>query len=213
MEDMKTKVCKFLRWTKDTHKPKDQQDFAIEAGFGYGTAPGQGDGDGTGVGEGYPEFYGIVSINGHSIYDIDGIPTIIYSIKGDYAKGAILRVDMTLQDCWIARHGTSYSHEIKLRDAVQSALQKDLRNYPLSRRIQEFKSEYPTLNSKIKGSDFYVWHNALTGSCKLGRDNFKETYGLDPEKYYEVNYLLELCESSYRSDVIRRLIRSYGGEA
>lgn len=64
------------------------------SGYGYGFGDGSGDGYGFGDGEGYGDGSGdgsgirIVRYGNQKVYDIDGIPTIVYCIKGNYAKGS-----------------------------------------------------------------------------------------------------------------------------
>lgn len=48
---------------------------------------GCGYGDGSGNGYGYGSGYGIKSINGYNVYEVDSIPTILTHIHGNIAKG------------------------------------------------------------------------------------------------------------------------------
>ena len=82
------------------------------SGYGYGSGSGSGDGDGSG--DGVKEF------NGRKVYDIDSVRTLIYAVKGDAARGAVLRNDMTLRDCWIAKRGNFFSHGDTLHEAVEA---------------------------------------------------------------------------------------------
>lgn len=68
---------------------------------GYGTGNGCGSIDGSGDGSG--DSAGIKSYNGHNVYTIDDTQTIIYSIFGNCAYGAILNCDLTTTPCYIAK--------------------------------------------------------------------------------------------------------------
>ena len=59
---------------------------------GSGSGDGSGSGSGSGSGDGYGDGYGdgIKEINGQRVYMIDGVPTLIDRVRGDYAKGSIL---------------------------------------------------------------------------------------------------------------------------
>jgi hypothetical protein len=210
MEDLVSKVVDFL----SAHKV-----YSLEVpislpdqphGWGYGWIAGQGDGDGTGSGDTGSDFIqGIKEFDGHEVHYIDGMPTVITSVKGDYAQGYVILHDLTTSNCWIARSGDCYAHGETLKEAVNDAIHKRIHQYPLSERIQKFKEEYPSLDSKIKGAAFYSWHHELTNSCKFGRDQFKNDNDLDPDAEYEVRYLIDLCINSYRSDIIKRLRKIY----
>ena len=95
-------------------------------GSGYGYGDGHGNGDGSGYGYGYG--YGILNYNGHKVYMIDSVPTLIYSVHSNYAKGAILKDDLTLQPCFIAKVGNSFAHAETLKKAFADATGKELEN-------------------------------------------------------------------------------------
>lgn len=101
--------------------------LAVGDGYGYGS--GDGDGDGYGSGDGVKEF------NGHKVYDIDNVPTLIYSVKGDAAKGAVLGEDLTLKDCWIAKRGNFFAHGDTLHAAVEAVEAKCRETAPLPLRM------------------------------------------------------------------------------
>ena len=89
--------------------------------YGYGSGDGSGDsfGDGSGSGSGYGSGYGygygygdgkkIASISGQKIYDIDGVPTAIYRVKGNIAKGAILQSDLTFTPCFVVKQDVYFA--------------------------------------------------------------------------------------------------------
>ena len=195
------------------------------SGDGYGDGSGYGSGDGDGSGDGYGDGYGYGSgdgsgdgdgdgdgvniFNGQRVYMIDGLPTLIYSVRGSIARGAILRKDLTLQDCYIARVGNSFAHGKTAHAAMCDATAKDLEQRPLEERIAEFKKKFPSLDTKASGKELYDWHHVLTGSCKMGRDEFCQAKGVKMDEQYTIAYFLEITATSYGSQVINQLKEIY----
>ena len=174
-------------------------------GYGYGSGYGYGDGYGDGSGYGYGD--GVEIFNGHRVYRIDDTPTLIYSVRGSIARGAILR--LTLKDCYIAKVGNSFAHGDTARNAMRDATAKDMEARPLEERIAEFKKQYPTLGTKATGKELYDWHHVLTGSCTMGRDEFCRANDVKMDKLYTIEYFLDLTAHSYGSDTIRQVRESY----
>ena len=112
-----------------------KQFLAVSSGYDYGDgyAVSSGDGSGSGYGDGYGS--GVKEFNGRKVYDIDSVRTLIHAVKGDVAKGAVLRSDMTLRDCWIARRGNFFAHGDTLHEAVEAVEAKWRENRPLDDRI------------------------------------------------------------------------------
>ena len=182
-------------------------------GSGYGSGDGSGDGSGYGYGDGSGygdgDGDGVSIFNGQRVYMIDGLPTLIYSVRGSIARGAILRKDLTLQDCYIARVGNSFAHGKTAHAAMCDATAKDLEQRPLEERIAEFKKKFPSLDTKASGKELYDWHHVLTGSCKMGRDEFCQAKGVKMDEQYTIAYFLEITATSYGSQVINQLKEIY----
>lgn len=180
-------------------------------GNGYGNGDGCGNGYGNGYGDGCGNGYGcgygnsIKSFNKQNVYIIDNTQTIITSVKNDIAKGFILNSDLTLTSCYIARNDYYYAHGKTLKGAFKSLTDKTLLNLPISKRIENFKNHFKNYNKKYKGKTFYDWHFKLTGSCKLGRDNFCRDNNIDLSKRYTVNGFIELTKNQYGGDIIKQL--------
>ena len=64
----------------------------ISDGYGSGDGSGSGSGDGSGDGDGS----GIKKFEGHEVFVVDDMPTLIYTVHGNYARGAILQSDLNL---------------------------------------------------------------------------------------------------------------------
>lgn len=177
-------------------------------GYGRGFGNGVGYGDGRGFGNGYGD--GFVSINGEKVHYIDGIPTVIFSVHGDYASAGILQQDFTLKTCYVARAGNEFAHGETLRKAIEDAQDKRTGKFPLKERLAEFKAAFPEWDTPYSNSDLYRWHNVLTGSCRMGRDEFAREHGIDVEGgKMTVREFVSLTSNSYGGDVIASLKELY----
>lgn len=187
-------------------------------GLGCGSACGYSNADGYGYGGSIiyggsvmTEYKGcgLKSYNGHKIYQIDDIPTIIYNVVRDFASAAIINGDKTLTKCFVVKVGKYFAHGNTLKEAYQDAMVKNLRLSSVEERIDMFIKEHPSLDSEHSFDDFFSWHNILTGSCLLGRQQFCKEHEIDSNKKYTVRYFLELTKDAYGRDVIKSLIDKY----
>ena len=162
---------------------------------------------GSGSGDGSGEGYGIKSLNGERIYHIDGVLTIIRSVHGQFASGAILQSDLTLTPTYIAKVGNFFAHATTLHEAREIAQAKALQNEPVEQRIERFKAEYPDLDKKIPAMELFRWHNILTGSCELGRRTFAKDKGinLDADEFTIEEFVSITC-NAYGREIIKKLI-------
>ena len=164
----------------------------------YGDGFGSGDGDGDGS--------GIKSFNGAPVYRIDGVNTLIRSVHGNTARGAIVNVDLTLTPCYIVKQDNIFAHGETLREAMEALRDKLFEDMPEDERIDTFLREtdrekmYPT-------QYFYDWHHRLTGSCDMGRKQFALDHGVDLEHgMMTLTEFLELTKDAYGGDVIQKVI-------
>ena len=185
-------------------------DYGYGYGDGYGSGSGDGDGSGYGYGSGDGSGDGVKEFNGRKVYDIDSVPTLIFAVKGDAARGAVLRSDMTLRDCWIARRGNFFSHGDTLHEAVEAVEAKWRENRPLDDRIAEFVKTHPSLDEPY--GDLFDWHHVLTGSCEFGRRQWCDGHGYKPTDSITLRTFLTETAGAYGGDVIRRVAQKYGLE-
>ena len=166
-----------------------------------------GDGDGSGDGSGD----GIQSFNGQKVYMIDDVATLIYSVKGDVAKGAIVNSDLTLTGCYIAKKDDSFAHGATAHSAMTDASDKAFQCLPTSERIRRVVSAYPDPDAQIEHSELFSLHNILTGSCRMGREQFAKEHDLDPENgTMTMREFIALTKDAFGGDVIRQLAEAYG---
>ncbi len=179
-------------------------------GFGYGSGYGSGDGygygygSGDGSGDGYGDGDGLFRYNGKTVYYIDAIPTIINNVHGNYAKGTIIDKDMQLSSCYIAKQDNVFAHGETLHKACEALNEKLFNLLPVEERVELFrkefspKTEYPT-------HLFWEWHNKLTGSCEMGRNQFAREHGIDLNGNMTPEEFVKLTENAYNGEVIRML--------
>ena len=179
------------------------------SGSGYGYGYGSGYGDGSGYGYGYGDGYGLKTFAGERVWYVDGVPTLIDHIRGDYALGRIINKDLTTPPCYIARVDNSFAHGATLKEAVSDAESKAMEELPTEEWIARFRAVFPSLDATARCSEFHRWHHVLTGSCKMGRDTFVREHSLDMEKEYTVRFFLDITKGSYGDDIIQKLIESY----
>lgn len=173
-------------------------------GYGYASGHGYGYGSGDGYGDGYGD--GIKSFNGEPVFRIDGVNTLIRSVRGNTAHGAIVNENLTLTPCYIVKQENVFAHGETLRGAMEALRDKLFEDMPEEERIDAFLREtdwgktYPT-------QYFYDWHHRLTGSCDMGRKQFARDHGVDLEHgMMTLTEFLELTKDAYGGDVIRKVI-------
>ena len=188
----------------------DENGYCDGKGSGSGNGSGLGSGDIDGGSYGYGGGMNVMDIkifNGCIVDRIDSIPTIITHIHNNVASGFIIRFDMTLIPCYVAKAGNYFAHGKTLKDAVKDAEAKEVREMPIEERIEKFIEVFGSLDSEHIGKEFYDWHHILTGSCRMGRDKFCKENGIDLTKKYSVRYFLNITKNSYGGDVIKEIIK------
>ena len=135
--------------------------------------------------------------------------TLIYSVHRGYASGAILRKDLTLRPCFIARVGNDFAHGDTLKEAFADAKAKSLRNMSIEERIDLFAAEFkPDL--KYPAMNFFEWHNTLTGSCEFGRKEFASSRNIAlHQDSFTVQEFIQLTKEPYRGHIITMLEEKY----
>lgn len=189
----------------------------IDCAFGFGFGCGFGDssdGDGSGSGSGSSDNNGdgsgsggIKTFRGSQVFLIDGIPTIISSIKGDLACGAILRDDWSLKPCWIAKRGDFFAHGETPHSAFEAAEAKYRQHLPIEDRIKAFVEAHPDPDAAY--GDLFEWHNTLTGSCEFGRREWCKRNGLRPDDSLTLKDFFRMTKNEYGGEVIRRVEKMY----
>ena len=186
------------------------------SGSGFGSGDGSGDGpgyasgsgDGFGSGSGYGSGDGIKSVNGLTCVLIDGILTAITIVKGNVAKGFMVRGDLTMRPCFVAKSGNTFAHGHTLRDAMSSLRDKLFDEMPERDRISAFVESHKP-KTPYPNKDLFDWHHKLTGGCLAGRNEFVSQHGIDLDGETTPEEFIRLTEHAYGGDVIRKLKEFY----
>ena len=158
--------------------------------------------DGSGYGNGSGS--GITRLDGRAVHDVDGVQTVITSIKGNVAKGYILRSDLTLKPCFIAKVNGHFAHADTIVEAVAEAQNKAFEDLDEEERIEAFR-EFAVGRDTFTGHELFEWHGKLTGSCKMGREQFVKDRGIDLDKTFTMSEFVALTRGSYGGEIIVRL--------
>ena len=189
-----------------------KQFLAVSSGYGSGDGSGDGSGYGSGDGYGYGDGDGdgIKSYNGHEVYRIDDMQTIIYSVHGNIARGATINSDLTIADCYIAKCGDYFAHGETVKQAMADAQSKAWQNKPIEERIDYVIEKYPDVDVPIEHSALFSLHNFLTGSCLFGRQEFAKAHSLDPEHgAMTMRKFINLTKDAFGGNNIRQLADAY----
>jgi hypothetical protein len=182
-------------------------------GYGYGYGNGYGDGNGDGYGDGNGDGNGngngIAEMEGHKVYDVDNVNTIITSIHGNVAQGYILENNVYLKPCYIVKEGNHFAHGETLHDAYAALQEKMYDDSTEEERIAAFKEKFPEYNVPYDNADLFTYHHILTGSCRMGRENFVKNHGLSLDGKTTVKEFIELTKGSYGGDIIKNLKDEY----
>lgn len=186
----------------------DGSGFDGYGGVGGGKGSGIGSPTGSGVGCIYGTNSKITRINGQQVYNIDGVNTVISKVRGNVAHGDIVLNDLSFVPCYVVRGEGYYAHGKTLTEAREALMKKILGGENKEERIARFIRRFP--KDKVqKGTEYYEWHHILTGSCKMGRDNFVKSRDLDLSKEYTPAEFIRLTKESYGGDIIKDLEKAY----
>ena len=175
---------------------------------GYGSGYGSGDGscDGSGYGSGYGDGDGIKSFCGKEVYLIDGVRTIIESVRGNTSRGYILQTDFTLTPCYVVKENGKFAHGSTFHEAFESLQEKLYDDSTEEERLQKFRGHFTDFSRKYPAHELFTWHHILTGSCKTGRKSFCLDKGIDIDNdEFTIYEFIELTENSYGGDTIKKL--------
>ncbi len=175
-------------------------------GYGYGYGNGYGDGNGDGNGNGN----GISEINGHTVYKVDRVNTIITSIRDNVAQGFILEKNTKLVPCYIVKENNKFAHGNTLHEAFTALQEKLYDDSTEEERIEAFKKKFPQYDVKYSNADLFAYHHVLTGSCRMGRESFVNSKGLTLDGKTTVREFVELTKDAYGGDIIKKLPKEYG---
>ncbi len=186
----------------------DRSNGSCGEGAGKGWNNGYEDGRGFGCGEGVN--IDISFINGYPIRFINNLCTLIYQIRGNYAKGAITDDELNITPCFIARVDNCFAHGSTLHEADRIAQAKALENSSFEERIQRFIEKYPDPDKPVPFADLFNWRNILTDTYRRGHKQFVKRHNLDADAKYTPRFFIELTQKAYSKKEISALTKAYG---
>lgn len=178
--------------------------LSLGSGSGSGSGYGSGDGDGDGSGDDVKE------VNGDAVYMVDGVPTIIKSVRDNIAQGFILQSDLAQKLCFIVKEQNMFAHGDTLHDAFTALQEKLYDDSTEEERIEAFRKKFPEYDIPYLNRDLFAYHHVLTGSCRMGRESFCQDKGIDLDDSTTVREFIKLTKGSYGGDVICKLPEAYG---
>ena len=141
---------------------------------------------------------------------IDKIQTILTSICGNLAKGYILKDDLTLSPCFIAKGNGYFAHGETAKKACEALEEKIFSEMDTDEAIDRFLQEFD-FDKKYPARDFYIWHNRLTGSCEMGRNHFIAKHGIDLDQdTYTVQEFIDMTKDDYGGEIILKIRERIG---
>ena len=149
-------------------------------------------------------------IQGHTVYMIDNMQTIITLVRGNVAQGFTLRSDLQLRPCYIVKENNKFAHGSTLRDAFTSLQEKLYDDSTEEERIEAFVQKFPSYDTEYSNKDLFTYHHVLTGSCRMGRKLFAKDKGLSLNGKMSIREFIELTKNSYGGNTIKKLPQAYG---
>lgn len=142
-----------------------------------------------------------------TIYYIDSIPTIIYSTKGDYARGAIVsRIDSSLTPCFIMKKGDVFAHGSSLHEVHKIVSDKFDKLHSVKERITKFKTNFPDFNIKVRVKELLDWHYYLTGSCLMGKLAVVKDNQINmDEDMFTIHEFIQFSKDKFGWEIIKQL--------
>jgi hypothetical protein len=123
-------------------------------------------------------------------------------VRGNVAKGFILRDDLTLAPTVVVKRGDKFAHGETL-ELARMALTEKLQAYP-EYQLEELKAAFES--GPISGAELSEWHSKVTGSCQQGRDEFIRAKGIDLKRKYDAKEFLVLVKGQYGYEHLEGLI-------
>ena len=178
-------------------------------GYGYSTGNGYGYGysnsNDNGYGYGSSNIAGLISFNGFRVNYIDRMATIIKQVKGNLAKGFIINLDLTTENCYVVKNGSLFAHGRTLEEARKALQEKIFDDMDVDVKIDLFLKKF-NMTDEYPAKDFYEWHHILTGSCEMGRNAFVKNHGIDLENdKYTVREFIDLTKDDYGGGIIKTI--------
>ena len=162
-------------------------------------------GSGSGYGDGF-------KLGKDMVYNIDDVPTVIKSIKGNVARGYIVNDDLTMNKTYVVKDEKNkyFAHGKTIKKAAEALQNKIIADMDTEELIDMFLCEVD-INKQYPASYFFNWHGKLTGSCLQGRESFVKNKRIDLTKNMTLGEFLEITKHEYGGEIIEQIIEKIEG--
>ncbi len=133
------------------------------------------------------------------------MPTVIEQVRGNLAKGFIIKNDLSTMRCCIVKGNNLFAHGATVKEAEQALQDKIFETMDTDEKINAFLEKFK-LDVKYPAKDFYEWHHKLTGSCEFGRNAFCQSHDIDLENgLYTVEEFIKATKNDFGGSIIEQL--------
>ena len=151
----------------------------------------------------------VVEFPDEFFYNIDGVPTIIDSVRKNIAHCRVISYPASkLISCYVVKYEDCFAHGDNLKQAFLDAQHKAFDCHTRAERINEFIDRFPDPETKVDNTDLFKLHNWLTGSCEFGRRLFVTKFGLT-DGQSSIWDFIRLSKGNFGSDIIEKLEELY----
>lgn len=186
---------------------------------GYGCGPSMGSGDKLGNGRAFVEYEsietdydgrGIISYNNHTVYCIDGYMLYIDHVHEPWMIGQILKNDLTIQQCYLAKINHNYVVAGSLHETLELMRKKILSSNSNEKDIATaFVIAHPEYENKYDWDEMVAWHALSTTSCANGRRQFSKLSDKSSGDTATPKELIEFMKNSPAAPIAKKMEELY----
>lgn len=174
----------------------DGDGYGSGSGYGSGYGSGSGPGSSYGSGSGYGYGSGIKSMDGLRVYLIDGVQTLLTSLRGNVARGFILNQDFSQTKTFVAKVGNSFAHGDSIKSAIADATKKHMEDASPEERVEEFLKQFdPTVDHAAE--DLMNGYRLLSGACEQGCLSFMQNNGIAADARFTLAQFVDIVTGAY----------------
>ena len=174
--------------------------------YGCGCTVGSGNANGTGKAfvrsSDNNTFSGkdFISYNGNKLYLIDDYLLYITHVHEPWAKGEIIKNDLTTQTCYIGKINNIIVVSDSIRNVLELLRKKIMNTYKNEDDIAAaFVYAHPDYNKQYDWEEMVFWHSITNYSCSEGRNNFSKLSNKKKGDTASPKELIELAKNTIAS--------------
>lgn len=191
----------------------------FDSTYGYGTAVGSG--GRWGIDFAYPnnwKQFGIKSIMINKkwreiIVIHPGVQIAIMSKHRNCIKGWMINDDLTLTKGWIVYIGGWSGWGTTFKEGYKEAKIRMWINTPIEGKLEGFKQNFPTLNTKMSNHDLFEWYKGITENYWMTKEEFhkefRKKFLWNINSDANVNAFFCLTKNEYDKKIMQQLKELY----